>query len=408
MRLLFLTPRLPFPPNRGGEITVFNFLRVLSRTHEVSLVSFYDRPEERGHRAQLERYCRQVELVQRPGKIAPRVVARTLLGTRSYAVERHASGAFAAAVRRVVARVDPDVVQLETFLMGQYLPDVGERPTVLDMHNVTWLIWERTVRVSTPWLRLPLAIQARRVRRDEISVCRAVDVCAPVSDADLAELRRAVGDEIRSVVVTPGVDCDLFTPVAPGTRGAEILFVGSMSYPPNIDGVEYFCRDILPRIAVSVPEVRLTIVGAHPPASIARLADDPRIRVTGFVPDVRPYYEAAAAAVVPLRVGGGIRMKILEGLALGVPMVSTSIGAEGLGLAHGRELLLADEPDAFAAAVVNLIADADLRSRLSAQARDAAVRRFSWEAVGRRLTGIYESLVPPAASRGSLKRVNLG
>jgi glycosyltransferase involved in cell wall biosynthesis len=348
-------------------------------------------------------------MVRRPGKLAPAVLWRTLTGRRSYAIERHASPEFAAAVRDVAARISPDVVQLETFLMGQYLADAGGRPAVLDMHNVTWRIWDRTVEVAKPWLRPALAVQARRVRADEIAVCRAVDVCAPVSDTDLVELRKEVAD-VRAVIVTPGVDCDLLRPMAAGTpRQAEILFVGSMSYPPNIDAVTYFCRDILPRIAAIIPDARLSIVGAQPPPSVSRLADGDRIRVTGFVPDVRPYYEAAAAVVVPLRVGGGIRMKILEGLALAAPMVSTSIGAEGLGLADGEELLLADTPESFAAAVVRLMRQPELRQHLARRARETAVRRFSWDAVGETLNGIYESIAP-AARRTEIpqKRVHRG
>jgi sugar transferase (PEP-CTERM/EpsH1 system associated) len=409
MRVLFLAPRLPYPPTRGGEITVFNFLRVLSRSHEVSLVSFYDSPHELEHRAALERYCKHVAMVRRPAKLDPAVIARTLLGRDSYAVARHASPAFAAAVREMVARTAPDVVQLETFLVGQYLRDVGRIPTVLDMHNVTWLIWDRMVDVTSRWLRPAVRVQASRVRRDEIAVCRAVDLCAPVSDADLAELQRAAGEHIRAVVVTPGVDCDLFTPVTPVDAGPEILFVGSMGYAPNVDAAEYFCRDILPRVAEKVPDVHLSIVGANPSPTVARLAAEGRVTVTGFVPDVRPYYARAAAAVVPLRVGGGIRMKILEGMALGVPMVATSIGAEGLGLVHERELLIADTPEAFAAAVVRLVHDVELRRRLSLQARETAVRRFSWEAVGATLTGIYESIAPGAAeSRRPERRAHLG
>lgn len=396
MRLLFLTPRLPFPPTRGGEITVFNFLRVLSRTHEVSLVSFYDHPGELAHRTELQRYCAHVAMVRRPARLAAGVLARTVLSPRSYAVARHASAAFAAAVREMAARTRPDVMQIETFLMGQYRSAAAATPAVLDMHNVTWLIWDRMVEVTSPWLRPAVRLQARRVRRDEIAVCRSVDLCAPVSDADLVELRREAGDGIPAVVVTPGVDCDLFTPVTPVEAGPEILFVGSMGYAPNVDAAEYFCRDILPRIAAVVPGVHVSIVGANPSPPVARLAADSRVTVTGFVPDVRPYYARAAAAVVPLRVGGGIRMKILEGMALGVPMVSTAVGAEGLGLVHDRDLLLADSPDAFAAAVIRLLREPDVRRRLAAQARETAVRRFSWEAVCATLDGIYQSVAPRA------------
>lgn len=391
MRVMFLTPRLPYPPNRGGEITVYNFLRVLSRVHELSLVSFYDDAHELSYRSELERFCRDVEMVRRPGKFALRVLVRTGCGRRSYAVERHASPAFAAAVRRSVARLPPDVVQVETFMMGQYLNETSGVASVLDMHNVTWRVWDRQADVTSWWLRPAVRLQAARMRRDEIEVCRAVDVVAPVSDADRAELHAVAGDGIRCTVVRPGVDCELLTPPARVERGPEVLFVGSMSYVPNIDAVEFFCAEILPRVAAVVPDVRLTIVGANPPPAVQRLAG-PRVTVTGFVPDVRPYYAGALAVVVPLRVGGGIRMKILEGMALGAAMVSTTIGAEGLGLADGRDLLMADTADAFAEAVVRLIRDPALRAALGVQGRQTAVERFSWDAAGRTLTGIYESL----------------
>jgi sugar transferase (PEP-CTERM/EpsH1 system associated) len=391
MRILFLVPRCPYPPTRGGEITVFNFLRVLSRRHELSLVTFYDAPEEENHRSALLKFCARVEMVRRPGKLAPLVLAQTLLTRRSYAVARHASSDFAAAVAKLVREARPDVVQVETFLLGQYLRHTSGVASVLDMHNVTWLIWDRLVQVSAPWLRPAIRLQAARVRRDELAVCGAVDVVAPVSDADLAELRREAGGGIRAVVVTPGVDCDLFTPVAPAVTRPEILFVGSMSYAPNVDAAEYFCREVLPLVTAEVPDVGVSLVGANPAPSVARLASD-CVRITGFVPDVRPYYAAASAVVVPLRVGGGIRMKILEGLALGAPMVSTAIGAEGLGLSNGRELLIADDPAAFAAAVVRLLREPALRAELAVRARAAAVARFSWDAVGETLTGIYASL----------------
>src|SRR5262245_2140515 len=391
MRVLFLTPRLPYPPNRGGEITVYNFLRVLSRAHELSLVSFYDRAQELSYRPELERFCRDVELVRRPGKFDVRVLARTASGRRSYAVERHASPAFAAAVRRSVSRVPPDVVQVETFMMGQYLSETSGIASVLDMHNVTWRVWDRQADVAPRWLRPAVRLQAARMRRDEIGVCRAVDVVAPVSDADRAELEAVAGNGIRSTVVRPGVDCELLTPPERVERGPEVLFVGSMSYAPNIDAVEFFCADILPRIAAAVPDVRLTIVGANPPPAVQRLAG-PRVTVTGFVPAVPPYYASALAGVGPLRVGGGIRMKILGGMALGAAMVSTTIGAEGLSLADGRDLLVADTADTFAAAVVRLIRDPGLREALGEHGRQTAVERFSWDATGRTLSAIYQSL----------------
>src|SRR5262245_8416970 len=272
MRLLFLTPRLPYPPNRGGEIIIFNALRVQSRRHELALVSFYDEPSELGYRSELERYCRHVELVPRAGKLDPLVVAKWLFLNESYSEARHASTAFREAIRRILAVFPADVVQLETFLMGQYLPDLGKRPAVLHMHDVTWLMWERLTRVASGPRRLPIAIEAGRIRRDESAVCRAVDVCATVSPVDRTALVAALDPPPRVEVVTPGVDTDRLSPVATEPAARDVLFVGSMQYAPNVDAVEYFCRDVLPLVAKACPDVTFTIVGARPAPSVQRLA----------------------------------------------------------------------------------------------------------------------------------------
>src|SRR5262249_37897863 len=183
----------------------------------------------------------------------------------------------------------------------------------------------------------------------------------------------------------------------------NLVFVGSMSYLPNVDAAEFFVRDVLPLIAAEMPEVTLSIVGARPAASVQRLAADPHVRVTGLVDDVRPYYAAAAAAIVPLRIGGGVRMKILESMALGVPILSTRVGAEGLGLTDGSDLLLADTPADLAAAAIRLLGDPGLRDRLAAHARQTALRRFSWEAVVQTLEDVYASILPRPAAYGSAR-----
>jgi sugar transferase (PEP-CTERM/EpsH1 system associated) len=402
MRLLFLTPRLPYPPNRGGEIIIFNVLRTLSQRHELALVSFYDSPDELDHRPELARFCRHIELVPRASKFDPRVVAEWVFLNHSYSEARHRSRAFAEAIRRVLAVFPAQVVQLETFLLGQYLPQLTDIPTVLHMHDVTWLMWDRLVRVTAPPLKYPIAIEARRIRRDESAVCRAVDVCATVSSVDRAALTAALDPPPRVVVVTPGVDTDRMPQITPPPAGSGILFVGSMHYAPNVDAVEYFCRDILPRIAAERPDVTFTIVGAKPSPAVVRLAQNPRVTVTGLVDDVRPYYASSAVTVIPLRVAGGVRLKILEGLALGSPMISTSIGAEGLGLTDGVELLIADTPESFAAAVVRLLDDGELRRTLSEQARQAAERRFSWNAVAATLTDLYESLAAQGRQQAAI------
>jgi sugar transferase (PEP-CTERM/EpsH1 system associated) len=395
MRVLFLTPRLPYPPNRGGEIIIYNFLRQLSARHEIALVTFYDRPDELAHRASLERYCSRVEMVPRPGKLDPRVLLRTI-GGRSYSISRHLSARLRAALRRVVREFKPDVAQVETFVMGSYLSELGGVPTVLHMHDVAWVMWERMAQVVPFYLRPLVATEVRRIRRDELHACRGATVCVNVSETDRQRLTAAATPAVRTTVIVPGVDCEALTPVERRAGTSTLVFVGSMNYIPNVDAAEFFVREVLPLIAAEVPDVSLTIVGARPAASVQRLAANPRVRVTGLVDDVRPYYAAAAAAIVPLRIAGGVRMKILEAMALGCPVVSTTIGAEGLGLRDGHDLLLADTPSQLADVAIRLLRDPVLRNGLSAQARATALQRFSWDAVGRALEGVYESIVTRA------------
>jgi sugar transferase (PEP-CTERM/EpsH1 system associated) len=392
VRILFLTPRLPYPPNRGGEIIIFNFLKHLAARHEVALVSFYDHREDLANRAALLEYCVRVDAVPRPGKLSPGVMLRCLGGT-SYSIARHTSPAYRGAVREVVQEFRPDLAQIEIFFMGNYLDELAGIRTVLHMHDVTWVMWDRMAQVSRPGLRPLIALEAARIRRDELRICRAVDVCVTVSETDQRRLLEAAGGSVRSAVVVPGVDAAAFEPVDPVEATHDLVFVGSMHYLPNVDAAEFFVHDVLPRIAREVPDVTFTIVGTRPSAAVRRLAADPRVRVTGAVADVRPYYAAAAATIVPLRIAGGVRMKILEAMAFGVPIVSTTIGAEGLGLTHGRELLLGDGPQGLAEAAIRVLRDAGLRRMLAAGARDAAVRR-SWHEVGLSLEAVYRSILP--------------
>ena len=288
MRLLFLTPRLPYPPNRGGEIIIFNVLRQLSARHEIALVSFYDSPEELQHRASLERYCARIEMVRRPAKTDPTVLLRTAAGY-SYSISRHLSAELRTTLRGVVREWRPDLAQVETFVMGSYLSELAGLPTVLHMHDVAWVMWERLAGVVPGYLRPLVRIETGRIRRDELAACRRANVCVTVSEIDRLRLTEAVTPPINATVVMPGVDCEALTPVERPASTSNLVFVGSMSYMPNIDAAEFFVRDVLPLIAAQVPGVTLTIVGARPAPAVQKLADDPRVRVTGLVDDVRPY-----------------------------------------------------------------------------------------------------------------------
>jgi glycosyltransferase involved in cell wall biosynthesis len=260
---------------------------------------------------------------------------------------------------------------------------------VLLQHNVETMIWRRhALHATSPAARFYLRLQAERMFRYERDVCRACRRVIAVSSVDAGQMQSLFG--IAEVPDIPtGVDVDYFTPPPRVEAVSDLVFLGSMDWLPNIDGVRYFCSEVLPLIRRRRARCSLTIAGRTPPAEICVLAEkDPLVRVTGSVPDIRPYLWGSAVSIVPLRIGGGTRLKIYESMAAGVPVVSTSVGAEGLVFDDGANILIADEPEAFAEACLVLLEDASRRRALAAAAREMVVADFSWDRVADRLERI--------------------
>jgi glycosyltransferase involved in cell wall biosynthesis len=213
----------------------------------------------------------------------------------------------------------------------------------------------------------------------ERSICRAAGHVIAVSEEDADRMRSRFGVSRISAVPT-GVDIDFFAAPSDCPPVADLVFVGSMNWMPNIDGVSYFSREIMPLILTRKPDCRVAIVGRTPPPSITRLAEiEPNVSVTGSVPDVRPYLWGSKVCIVPLRIGGGTRLKIYEAMAARIPVVSTSVGAEGLPVSDGENIVLADDPRQFAEACLDLLADSDKRGRLAGRAWDLVASSYSWK-----------------------------
>jgi glycosyltransferase involved in cell wall biosynthesis len=306
-------------------------------------------------------------------------------------------------VQETLTRESFDVVEVEGIEMARYWlhaaqsPDLRQRArlSVFDEHNAEYVLQQRAfetdMRWPSKWLgALYSFIQWRKLVGYEHRCLRAFDVVVAVSETDRDALLRLVPD-LNIHVVPNGIDTDFNAPRVSLTEPAPALvFTGTMDFRPNVDAVTWFCADILPLIKEQVPDVRFTIVGVNPKKAVQRLADDPAATVTGWVPDVRPYIEAAAVYVVPLRMGGGTRFKVLEAMALGVPIVSTRVGCEGIDLVPGEEALLADEPAAFAAAVVSLLRDPARGVEMTRRARRRVEERYDWRMIVPRLAALYE------------------
>ena len=289
-------------------------------------------------------------------------------------------------------------------------PPPPPAPAVLCHHKVEAMTWRRHYEVQTnPLKKAYLYGQWLKARRFERAECRRFDAVVAVSREDAELMRREYG--VAEVADVPtGVDIDYFRPTGAETVEPHgLVFTGSMDWLPNEDAIQFFTREILPLVRERVPQVKLTVVGRKPYASLLELAGrDPSIVVTGRVEDVRPYMERAAAYVVPIRVGGGTRLKIYEAMAMEKPVVSTTVGAEGLPLRDGEDLLLADTPRAFADAVVRVLEDAEFARRLGARAAAGVRERFGWERVADQFAELCERAVALGAGaergRATLER----
>jgi sugar transferase (PEP-CTERM/EpsH1 system associated) len=390
MRILWVKTELLHPVDKGGKIRTLATLRELRKRHHVTYVTLDD-----GHAAPdaaalaLAEYCHDV--VRVPFAPPPRgtpafylALARNLLSPLPYAIARYRSGALRSAILRLVREREVDLVVCDFLAPSLNVPaDLGV-PMVLFQHNVEAAIWERHAAVArNPVVRAYFGLQWRRMRAWEGRECRRFDRVIAVSEADAASFTQAYGVAGAAAVPT-GVDVDYFRPsgrVAQDRR--EILFVGSMDWMPNEDGIRWFTDEVLPLVRARVPDAHLTVVGRKPSERLRALAATGHVTVTGTVPDVRPWLERASVVVVPLRVGGGTRLKIYEGMAMERATVSTTVGAEGLPLRPGEDILIADSAGAFADAVAGLLLDPSRADALGRAAAGRVRREFSWEQSGR-------------------------
>ena len=400
MNILWLKSDLLIPLDKGGKLRTWHLLRHLARRHAVTYLAFADPDEPVTTIAQMREVAERVEVV--PRSDAPKrslrfylAAALHLLDSLPYAIGKYRSAAFSRRVASLVREQAFDVIVCDFVLPAVNLPERLPCPLVIFTHNVESEIWRRHAETQrNPLLEWLYAVQYRRMLRFERRALARADGILAVSDADAGTLVRLYPEAIRREVrvVPTGVDTEFFTPAPSRADSRSLVFTGSMDWLPNEDAMLYFCREVLPLIRQAEPATTLTIVGREPTPPVRRLAGQGVI-VTGRVDDVRPPIADAAVYVVPLRVGGGTRLKIFEAMAMGKAVVSTRVGAEGLPVRDGEHLLLADEPRDFADAVVALMRNVERRRAIEAAARALVVERYDWSAVA----GALESALSEAA-----------
>lgn len=397
MKVLFLTPRVPYPLDGGTNLRNFRLLQSAAREHEVHLLSFRERPLLDAHHRALRAVCRRVETRPAPPHPPLRRLARTLGAALPDMAYRRWSSEFAASLQKLLAEERYDIVQVEGIEMARYLPlCVGAR-RVFSEHNVEYLLQRRGYEVDRGRpKRWPQAVysllQARKLARFEAAACRLADATLTVSDEDAAALR-SLEPGGRYYVAPNAIDPARYPQRNGWPDRPTLLFTGTLDYRPNADAARWLLDEIMPAVWEHVPEARVLVVGRGPaPDLVARGQHDARIAVTGEVASVDPYWTRATAYVLPMRGGGGTRFKVLEAMAAGLPLASTPMGMEGIAATDGAHYLAGASAGELGGAIVRLLEDEALRDRLSEAAGQLVRERYDWQAVAARLLDVYRAL----------------
>ena len=395
-RVLFLCQTLPFPPDGGVAIRSYNVLRLLARRYRVTALCFYRRAVMQDVGGSLSALGAVADSVaafpieQEYSRLRLlRDHAISVAGRRVYTVAAYESAPFRRRLGSLLQDFEFELVHVDSLDLSSYLPLLAGIPTVCVHHNVeSALLRRRAATESSRARRAYLRFQAGLMEREERTWCPRVALNVAVSDADRREFER-IAPGSRFTVVPNGVDVDAFTPGGRADRG--IVFVGGMTWFPNKDALQYFARDILPLLRAAGCQEEVSWVGRALPGATELYAAQ-GITLTGYVDDIRPHVQSAACYIVPLRVGGGTRLKILDAWAMGKAVVSTSIGCEGLDARDGWNILIRDDPREFAEAVRRVLADERLRAALGANARATAEQIYSWDVIGEAMFADYEAV----------------
>ncbi len=409
MRVLWVKGGKLLPVDTGGKIRSYNLLRFLAQTkdHEVKLLSYYGGRRDPEYEAGLVKEIPGSEIIYTAAPDSNAVergldYLRRLPQRAPYAVSKFTHPAVQARVAGWLSSGRFDVAVCDFLSASWNFPARLPVPCVLFQHNVESSLWQRMAAVeSNPLKKLSFAIESAKMTRYERATLGRFHHIIAVSEHDRRQMLQ-MNPACEITVVPTGVDTQKFN-VAPAAsaKPPRVVFTGSMDWEPNVDAVDYFCSQIWPRIRAEFPDAIFQIVGRNPFAKVRRLASE-SVEVTGTVPSVAEYLEKASVVIVPLRIGGGTRLKIFEAMAMGKALVSTSIGAEGLEVEHGRDLLLADDASSFADAVVLLLRDAAIRRKFE-QAAVRLAAQYDWSHVVKQFAGVLSKLASesPAGARAT-------
>jgi sugar transferase (PEP-CTERM/EpsH1 system associated) len=386
LKILWVKAGGLYPPNIGGRIRSYHILKALARRHSVTLFTFYAATKDDQHNV-LEREFDRIVLMPLAipaGRTFREALsyARYLSSPLPYTVSKFCKPEVARRLQQLLGETQPDVIVCDFVIAAQSIPWNVPIPKIVFTHNVEAAIWRHHYKVAgNPFWKLLSWREYRAMERFEWDCLKRADHVLTVSDHDRDIFAKMI-DPSRITVIPTGVDIEYFRPSTDRDQPATLVFSGAMDWMPNENGMVYFIKRILPRIRSRIPNASLCVVGRNPSRALLELAGSHQgIEITGTVEDIRPFVHHAAVYVVPLRIGGGTRLKIFEAMAMGKAVVSTTIGAEGLPVRPGQHILIADDPEDFADTTIGLLGAPARREELGRSARELVERTYSWDAV---------------------------
>lgn len=402
MNILFLSQIVPYPPHGGVLQRGYNIIREIGKYNQVHLVAFIH-PEYLGTpdllaeaRTELEKHCASVHffpLWPKQSRLHKLVAfGLGLFYPKPFSALAHSSRSYRNKAREILRTQAIDVLHIDTIGLARYRDLAGDTPCLLTHHNIESTLMARRSKVEGgPLQRFYVGLQAKRLLRYEASESPRFAMNAMMSPNDSDDLQR-IAPGVLTTLVPNGVDTQYFQPLQM-EQDLAAIYTGGMNMYANKDAVLYFLKDIWPQVLRDHPNARFYAIGQDPPRELQDIASkDTSVIVTGYVDDIRPYVGKAAVYVVPLRVGGGTRLKVLDALAQGKAIVSTSVGCEGIAVTHGKDILIEDDPKRFAAQVSGLFSNVQARATLAKAARELAVSTYDWAAIGQALQRAYEQI----------------
>ncbi len=398
MKILIVTTKSPYPLFEGRALRTYNLLKQAAGDHEIHLLSFVQTPEDLEGIEHMRSICKVVEFEKLYFDGAKTQILKDavceLFSPAPLPIIKYRTAGMRARLKRLMAEHHYDLIHLDMLHLGEYIDLCGNTPVVLIEHNVEHVILDRRADNETrPLQRAYLRYQARKLKAYEARACQRADHVVAVSELDAQQLRKlAPGAQISTV--PNGVDTSFFAAQGTPRKPAHLVFVGGFTWFPNLDAIRHFCEDILPLLVKAVPDLRLTVIGKQPDAPVVdEISRNPHVHLTGQVDDIRPYVDEAAAYIVPLRIGGGTRLKILDALSMSKAIISTSVGCEGLAVEDGQTIVIADTPEAFSQAIVKVLQDPAEAQAIGQRGRQLVEDRYDWAAVARGLMATYADTV---------------